>query len=98
MDDIEIRVLVTELKTELKSLTNKVDTGFADIKESIKSGTASLSDHIKEDKENHHSLGKEIEALKMDMVKFKERWIMIGSGISLVGAALIELIVHAFIK
>lgn len=98
MDDIETRVLAAEMGAELKGLTVQVEKGFADLKDLIKSGAITLNEHIKEDKEKFNELDKELEKLKIDMAKFKERWLLIGAGISLVGATLIQLITNAIAK
>lgn len=91
MEDTEIKIVAVELK----GLNDKVERGFSDIKDLIRHSTINLNEHIKEDKEAFSEINKEVAALKIDMTRFKERWLLIGSGISLVGAALIEFIVHS---
>jgi len=91
MDDIEIKVLATELK----GLTIQVEKGFTDVKDLIKSGAITLGEHIKEDKEQFSDIEKEIQSLKIEMARFKERWLLIGAGISLVGGTLIQFIANA---
>lgn len=90
MEEVEIKVLASELK----SLEGKVVSGFADIKELIKTGGQDLNKHVEKDDERIGELETEISNLKMDMTRFKERWILLGS----LGMIAIEAISHIIAK
>ncbi len=92
MDDIEVRVLATKLE----SLTDRIDQGFGDLKDLIKGGKTELGEHIKEYKQTNSDFGEEIEALKIDMARFKERWLLIGGIISLFSSVIVHFIGNAF--
>ena len=94
MEDVKIEVL----SSELKSLATKVDTGFSDIKILFNNSREDLKEHSKENDLKFDKLQEDIQELKLDMTRFKERWVLIGATVSLVGAAIIELIMHAVIK
>lgn len=94
-NSVEIQVVAESVK----GLSDKVEAGFKDIKDLIKEGSLSLGDHVKDDKVSHNNINKEIELIKIDLAKFKERWYLIGAVISLVATALAEIITHnSFIK
>lgn len=86
MNEVEIKVVATELK----SLADKVETGFESLKELIKSNNINLNDHVKEDKETHSELEDQIHQIKMDLAVFKTRWtVMVG-----LGGVAVELLMH----
>jgi hypothetical protein len=88
---IEIKVLASELK----GLTDKVDQGFHDMKELFNASRGDLRSLEDEVGDRFKESEKEIQTLKIEMTKFKERWLLIGGVISLGGSVLVDLLVHA---
>ncbi len=90
-NDVEIRVVATELKG-LKELTTQ---GFNEIKDILRGHTKDHDDHVKEDKITFDQAFTEIQDLRIEITKLKERWLLIGSGVSLFGSAIFNLIISA---
>lgn len=88
MDDIEVRVVASELK----HLNEKVEKGFTDVKDLFSSTTQKLDVHVRENNVRLLDLDKEVQNLVVDMARFKERWLLIGTAISIFGSFFVTII------
>jgi ribosome recycling factor len=90
MNEVEVGVL----SEQVKNLDKRIEKGLEDIKELIRNSTNNLNEHIKENKDKFAQVDEEIHNLKIEMAKFKERWLLIGGAISIFGSTIIQLISH----
>ena len=88
MEDIEIKVVASELK----HLNEKVEKGFTDVKELFNGSNEKFNDHVREKSAHIQKIEKEIQDLTVDMARFKERWLLIGASISVFGSFFVTII------
>ena len=83
---------------QVNNLNIRIERGFLELKELFNNNSTMLSNHVKEDKENHTGLDEKIQDLRIEMAKTKERWLLFGVFFSIGIPLLIESIVHIFSK
>lgn len=90
--DIEIKVVAAQLG----SLSTKVDAGFNDIKNLIRDGSISLSEHIKENKLVLEKIKDDVRKVELDITRFKERWWIFGAAVSVLVTAILQILIKTF--